>query len=88
MFIALHRGSKEVLENNNRILEKYEIVVEKEPEDEGKSKEEFLGVKRKYKIGDGIHTYKELDYEEDKIPVAFSVNYTELESEEEYNPFK
>lgn len=71
MLVALHRGTKESLENKDRVLVKYEIVVEKEPEDEGKSREELLGEKRRYKIGDGIHTYKELEYEKERIPIAF-----------------
>ena len=71
MFIALRRGMKDVLESSDRVLDKYEIIVEKEPEDEGKSIEELLGEKRRYKIGDGIHTYKELEYEKEKIPVVF-----------------
>ena len=75
LVLVIHfRGTKEALDNDNRILEKYEIVVEKEPEDEGKSGEELLGLKRRYKIGDGIHTYKELEYEKDKIPIAFYAN--------------
>ena len=71
MNIALHRGSKAKLEELNKIYEKFELVVEMEPEDEGKSRDELLGVMRRYKIGDGIHTYKELDYQEGRIPVAF-----------------
>ena len=47
MLVALHRGTKESLENKDRVLVKYEIVVEKEPEDEGKSREELLGEKKK-----------------------------------------
>jgi hypothetical protein len=76
MFVALHRGSKDVLEKSDRVLDKYEIVVEKEPEDEEKSAEELLGEKRRYKIGDGIHTYKELEYEKERIPIAFCMTYS------------
>lgn len=72
MLVLFYRGTKESLEN--KILKKYEIAVEKEPEDEGKSRKELLGVKRKYKIGDGIHTYKELEYEKGEIPIAFYAN--------------
>ena len=72
--LCLHRGSKDILENLDRILDEYEIIVEMEPEDKGKSVEELLGEKRRYKIGDGIHTYKELEYEKEKIPVVFYMN--------------
>ena len=71
MLIGLHRGTKESLEISDRVLDNYEIIVEKEPEDEGKSLKELLGEKRRYKIGDGIHTYKELEYEKERIPIAF-----------------
>lgn len=71
MLVALRRGMKDVLENSDRVLDKYEIIVEKEPEDKEKSAEELLGEKRRYKIGDGIHTYKELEYEKERIPIAF-----------------
>ena len=71
MLIGLHRGSKETLEISDRVLDEYEIIVEKEPEDKEKSAEELLGEKRRYKIGDGIHTYKELEYEKERIPIAF-----------------
>jgi ribosome recycling factor len=36
-FVALYRGTRDVLENSNRVLDEYEIIVEKEPEDEEKS---------------------------------------------------
>ena len=71
MNVALHRGSKAKLEELNKIYAEFEVIVELEPEDEGKSRDELLGVMRRYKIGDGIHTYKELDYQEGRIPVAF-----------------
>ena len=74
MRLSLHRGSKETLENLDRVLDKYEIIVEVEPEDKEKSVEELLGEKRRYKIGDGIHTYKELEYEKERIPVVFYMN--------------
>ena len=75
MFVALRRGMKDILENSDRVLDKYEIIVEKEPEDKEKSAEELLGEKRRYKIGDGIHTYKELEYEKERIPIAFYMIY-------------
>lgn len=75
MIIALRIGTKDVLENSDRVLDKYEIIVEKELEDEKKSTIELLGEKRRYKIGDGIHTYKELEYEKERIPVVFYMRY-------------
>ena len=71
--VALRRGSKEVLESNTEILRKYQIIVELPEQLVGVDREDLMGKKCKYKIGDGEHTYKELPYEDQTIPVAFYV---------------
>ena len=49
------------------IPEKNEAVIALEDGDEGKSQFEITEPRR-YKIGDGIHSYKDLPYGEGKIP--------------------
>ena len=72
--IYLHRGTKEQFEELNHIYKKHVVIVEISEEDDNKPKEELLGIMCKFKIGDGIHRYKDLPYQEGLIPVAFKIN--------------
>ena len=81
--VALFRGSKEVLEEKNKIYDKYVLIVEKEEEDIGKSNEELLGELRRYKIGDGVSHYNDLPYGKGLIPIVFKLPNINYMNEEE-----
>ena len=71
--IFLFRGPKESLEENNRIYEKYVLIAELPDDAKDNPKEELFGVMCKYKIGDSVHRYKDLPYQDGLIPVAFKL---------------
>lgn len=71
--VSLFRGHKDTLEKLDRVFEKYVIVVETPDDYVPGNKDQLLGLKCKYKICDGKHTYKELPYEPEKIPAAFKI---------------
>ena len=71
--IILRRGTESVLEELDRVLEKGEIVCTLPDELKRADTDRLMGIKCKYKIGDGEHLWRDLKYEEGKIPVAFRV---------------
>ena len=77
MLVSLPRYPKEVLEKADLVYSKGEIIVELDHEtyeiSEREDYKNLLGKKCKYKLGDGIHKYTELPYEEEMIPVSFYI---------------
>lgn len=67
----MYRGSKKVLEEKNKVYEKYKVIVELPDDFTYAVNSELMGLKFPYKIGDGEHTYCELPYEDEKILVGF-----------------
>ena len=73
--IYLYRGgTKEVLDRKRTtVYDKYSIIVEL-PRRISSSEPELKSNECKWKIGDGRHSYSELPYQEDTIPVEFEIN--------------
>ena len=69
--VFLYRGTKEILEKKNTVYPKYKIIVELPDDFQYENKNELLGMKFPYKIGDGEHAYCDLPYEPETIPVGF-----------------
>lgn len=69
--VLLYRGTKAILEKKNAVYMKYKIIVELPNDFQYENKDDLLGMKFPYKIGDGEHKYRDLPYEPEMIPVAF-----------------
>lgn len=71
--VKFRRGSETILAKKDFVLKKNEIVITL-PEEHPLCDEENLSYYEqkifKYKIGDGIHRWSELDYEPGLLPVV------------------
>lgn len=72
---AMYRGRKSTLLELDKVYDEHMLICEFEDDFfyDFHNRSQLYGKKCKYKLGDGVHKYSELPYEDGMIPVAFKV---------------
>lgn len=69
--LKLLRGKKSTLIGLDKVYAENQLIVELPDDLEYDNLEDLIGLKFRYKMGDGVTSYSKLPYEKETIPVIF-----------------